>query len=591
MKLANKIFLTFFWIIIASVIFSVTVGSILISKTVWSEALSRVRVSLKEANSYLKTKLYILKTTNEILINNLQKEINLPIKPDIIISNPTTIKNILKYNGIKYDQSEKLTGFILIPIRSIISEYPKANKLPQCPRANLLCLASLLSPNSFKTNPLLTAVVLNGNYNLVNKLQKELFYEGFYGKKPFGTVTIFCEDTRINTTVIGPDGKIAVGTKVSEIVKQHVLQEDKMWLDRAFVVDDWYISAYQPIKNPIGKNIGILYVGVLEKWYRDTKRNILLSLSFITIPSLFLLLLGVFFLSKGISKPLSILADTSERIVQGEFTEVPHNIIGKTLEINKLTESFNKMVTAVKEREKKLKQQNIELENANRDYQELLSFVTHELNNSVGSLLLNVSILTDGTVGKLNKEQQEVGALILRDVQRFRDMIRNYLNISRLEKGTLRYHPTEVYLKTQVVEPVIKRFQNRLKHKGIEIIWEWDENFTVRCDPELLDICYSNLIVNAIKYGKDWIKLTGKKEKISVLLGVINGGNPIPEDKIPLLFKKFSRLVKSDDGAGLGLYLIKKIVERHNGEVWCEITRDNHTGFFIKLPSNAAINS
>ncbi len=585
MKLANKIFLTFFWIIIASVLFSVILGSLLISKSVWSGAISRVRVGLKEANSYLNTRLETLKTSNEILINGLEKKVKLPIEPNIVISDTTVISEILTYNGISPTEKE-LTGFLLIPLKDVIESVPRVSNLPLCPKKNLLCLVAITynknpSGSHFKT--LLSAVILNGNYKLINKLQKELFYEGFYGKKPFGTVTIFCEDTRINTTVIGPDGKIAVGTRVSEVVKKHVLEENKMWLNRAFVVDDWYISAYQPIKSPAGKNIGILYVGVLEKWYKDIKRNIILSLSLITIPSLFLLLLGVFFLSKGISKPLSALADVSEKIIQGEFSKVPLNI-GNTLEIKKLTDSFNKMIKAIHERENKLKEQNIELENTNRDYQELLSFVTHELNNSVGSLLLNVSILTDGTVGELNKDQAEVGALILRDVQRFRDMIRNYLNISRLEKGTLKYHPTDVYLKTQVVKPVVKRFESRLEHRGMKIIWDWDENFMVKCDPELMDICYSNFIVNAIKYGKDWIKITAQKEKDSVVLGVINGGTPIPKDKIPLLFKKFSRLVKSDDGAGLGLYLIKKIVERHNGEVWCEITKDNHTGFFIRLP-------
>jgi len=588
LKLANKIFLTFFWIIIASVLFSVILGSLLISKSVWSGAISRVRVGLKEANSYLNTRLETLKTSNEILINGLEKKVKLPIEPNIVISDTTVISEILTYNGISPTEKE-LTGFLLIPLKDVIESVPRVSNLPLCPKKNLLCLVAITynknpSGSHFKT--LLSAVILNGNYKLINKLQKELFYEGFYGKKPFGTVTIFCEDTRINTTVIGPDGKIAVGTRVSEVVKKHVLEENKMWLNRAFVVDDWYISAYQPIKSPAGKNIGILYVGVLEKWYKDIKRNIILSLSLITIPSLFLLLLGVFFLSKGISKPLSALADVSEKIIQGEFSKVPLNI-GNTLEIKKLTDSFNKMIKAIHERENKLKEQNIELENTNRDYQELLSFVTHELNNSVGSLLLNVSILTDGTVGELNKDQAEVGALILRDVQRFRDMIRNYLNISRLEKGTLKYHPTDVYLKTQVVKPVVKRFESRLEHRGMKIIWDWDENFMVKCDPELMDICYSNFIVNAIKYGKDWIKITAQKEKDSVVLGVINGGTPIPKDKIPLLFKKFSRLVKSDDGAGLGLYLIKKIVERHNGEVWCEITKDNHTGFFIRLPSSS----
>ena len=64
-----------------------------------------------------------------------------------------------------------------------------------------------------------------------------------------------------------------------------------------------------------------------------------------------------------------------------------------------------------------------------------------------------------------------------------------------------------------------------------------------------------------------------------------NGGPAIPKEKISLLFQKFSRLVKSDDGAGLGLYLVKKIVERHGGEVFCRSDKSEGTSFYMKLPN------
>jgi len=64
---------------------------------------------------------------------------------------------------------------------------------------------------------------------------------------------------------------------------------------------------------------------------------------------------------------------------------------------------------------------------------------------------------------------------------------------------------------------------------------------------------------------------------------VANVGPPIPAEKIPLLFRKFSRLVGSDDGAGLGLYLVRMIVERRQGRVWCEPDPRLGTCFFISL--------
>ena len=117
----------------------------------------------------------------------------------------------------------------------------------------------------------------------------------------------------------------------------------------------------------------------------------------------------------------------------------------------------------------------------------------------------------------------------------------------------------------------------------MDLLWDWKQETAVYGDPELLDICYSNLIVNALKYGKKWVKLTLNERANGFVLGVENGGSPIAREKIHLLFQKFSRLVKSDDGAGLGLYLVRQIAERHGGEVWCE-SDENRTGFYIRLP-------
>jgi signal transduction histidine kinase len=390
----------------------------------------------------------------------------------------------------------------------------------------------------------------------------------------------------VATTVIGPEGRIAVGTRVSEVVREKVLERGDRWLDRAFVVDDWYLSTYEPIKNPDQGIIGILYVGVLEKHFLDIRNRALLLLSSIVFPALFLFVGGVYLISRSIVRPVAALARASERIASGEL-ETRVEDTARSSEMKSLAASFNQMAEAVRKRERMLTEKNDQLAEANRDYQELLSFVTHELNNSVGSLLLNVSLLIDSSTGEMDPEKMEIAGQVLRDVERFRDMVRNYLNISRLEKGTLRYHPEMIDPRDSVAVPVLKRLRPRIDHRNMEVRWEWACREPVMADRELLDICYSNLLVNALKYGEGWISLTCRAERDGVVLGVRNGGSPIPEDKLGLLFRKFSRLVKSDDGAGLGLYLVYQIIERHGGTVWCESSRERGTGFYMKLPRAA----
>jgi signal transduction histidine kinase len=430
--------------------------------------------------------------------------------------------------------------------------------------------------------------VLNGNERLVRSMQENLFSTELYGDKPFGTVTVFCGDTRVATTVLGPDGRIAVGTRVSEEVRRQVLDHGQTWLGRAFVVDEWYLSAYEPIRDPSGERVGILYVGVLEQKYQDIRSRSVIFLGALIIPILGLALIVVLFIVRGIARPLSRLVQASGQIASGNL-EPPLARLRAPHEIELLSEAYSAMQDAIRERENRLRTQNQELEQANRDYQELLSFVTHELNNSVGSLLLNVSLLEEESSGKIPAELDELVEQVLRDVERFRDMVKNYLNLSRLEKGTLRYNPVRLDVRARVIQPAVERMARWMEHRRFQVLWDWPERVEVTADADLLDICYSNFVVNALKYGRDWIRFSARREGEAWLLGVANGGTPIPPDKIPLLFRKFSRLVRSSDGAGLGLYLVRRILQRHGGEVWCESSPEDGTRFMMRLPAAAGL--
>ena len=582
MRLGNRIFLSFFAVILVATLASTLTGALLLSQALRGEALTRVQLNLKGARVRLAGELELLAVTVDLQAKGLAGRITAPHPAEVSLLFPGLLPDALARKGLYGVGEEK--GFLRFSLRELADlgvDTTRLARLPLSGDGELLCL---FAARRGQAGHAVVLSMLNGNERLVRSMQENLFSSELYGAKPFGTVTVFCGDTRVATTVLGPDGKIATGTQVSPEVRRQVLEQGQTWLGRAFVVDEWYLSAYEPIRDPRGERIGILYVGVLEQKYQDIRTRSVYFLAALIVPILGLALVFGFFIVRGISRPLSRLVEASGQIASGNLA-LPLTHLPAPHEIQVLSDAYTAMQGAIRDRENLLRTQNQELEQGNRDYQELLSFVTHELNNSVGSLLLNVSLLEEEASGKIPRELDELVDQVLRDVERFRDMVKNYLNLSRLEKGTLRFNPDRFDVRSRVIEPAVERMGRWMEHRRFQVLWDWPERVEVTADADLLDICYSNFVVNALKYGRDWIRFSARRDGESWLLGVANGGTPIPAEKIPLLFRKFSRLVRSSDGAGLGLYLVRRILERHGGEGWCESSPEIGTRFVMKLPS------
>ncbi len=119
-------------------------------------------------------------------------------------------------------------------------------------------------------------VLLNRNYEIVDRIKSILFKDAKYKGREIGTATIFLGDLRISTNVMDRDGNRATGTRVMKEVEEQVLEKGLPWIHRAFVVDDWYITAYEPIRDFQDKIVGMLYVGILENKYVALKEKLIL---------------------------------------------------------------------------------------------------------------------------------------------------------------------------------------------------------------------------------------------------------------------------------------------------------------------------
>ncbi len=106
--------------------------------------------------------------------------------------------------------------------------------------------------------------LLNRRYEIVDAIQQQVFPQQVYKGKKIGAVTIFQGDLRISTNITLEGGARAVGTRLSAAVSEEVLDRGGTWAKPAFAVNDWYITAYEPIRDPAGRIIGVLSMGVLQ---------------------------------------------------------------------------------------------------------------------------------------------------------------------------------------------------------------------------------------------------------------------------------------------------------------------------------------
>ncbi len=132
---------------------------------------------------------------------------------------------------------------------------------------------------------LVGGILLNQNLEFIDTINDLVYQSASLPEGSQGTATLFLDDVRISTNVRLFEGRRALGTRVSAAVRSAVMDEGRTWLDSAFVVNDWYISAYEPLVDSYGKRVGMLYVGFLQKPFSDAKFETLLiiALAFIVI--------------------------------------------------------------------------------------------------------------------------------------------------------------------------------------------------------------------------------------------------------------------------------------------------------------------
>ncbi|MDH7598456.1 MAG: cache domain-containing protein [Sedimentisphaerales bacterium] len=430
--------------------------------------------------------------------------------------------------------------------------------------------------------------VINLDYAFVDRIRTLVFGDEDYRGVPVGTVTVFQDDVRIATNVVDEYGDRAVGTRVSAEVYKAVVEEGKTWLDRAFVVTDWYKTAYEPIRDIEGKIIGILYVGILERPFKDMATRIALLFLLIVAGATVLAVVLALLLAATISRPLTEVVRASECLAAGDWdcrlsTDTPLK------ELNTLAEAFNAMAAGLKERDEDLRQTNQKLLAANKNYVDLIGFVAHELKGLLAPAVMNVYSIRDGYLGMINFKQQKAIESVARSLDYLSGVVQKFLNLGRIERGNLVVNRQSVLLRQDILGPAVDSMAALSGRKGLKITIDIDQDISVNVDPDLMRVAANNLVNNAVKYAKEAgkVAIRAAQSNGKVRVEIYNDSIPISPDQLGRLFKKFSRLdneqTRKEKGTGLGLYITKQIIEAHGGRIWAE-PRSDGNAFIFEIP-------
>lgn len=426
-------------------------------------------------------------------------------------------------------------------------------------------------------------VLLDRNYSVVDEIKQTVFQGVVYQGKDIGTATIFQDDVRISTNVTNKDGSRAIGTRVAQDVYQQVVVKRQQYLGRAFVVNDWYIAAYEPIRDYNGTIIGILYVGILEKKYQDLQNQTVLTFSGITLSGVVLSIVLAVLISRNISSSIKRLVTASKQLANGNLEAKVRKTSSD--ELGDLADTFNLMATSLKDRDNQIK------EFAKKKIMEserlaligqLSANVAHDLNNPLqGIVTYSYLLLEDESFSPAIKENIQK---IVVQANRCRDIIRGLLDFSRQKK------PDKTLCDVNsLLQGCISLVENQAQFQNIKVTVNLDKNMPlVILDPSQVERVFLNLIINAAEAmdGNGLLTLSTQynRENNSVEIIFQDTGQGISEENMEKIFEPFFTTKETGHGVGLGLAISYGIVKEHNGNIAVESTVGKGTTFTVSFP-------
>ena len=487
---------------------------------------------------------------------------------------------------------------------------PKASPRPEAKEINGMMLKAASSVEDESGNllgVLYGGILINRDYTIVDRVKELVYKDMKYEGREIGTATIFQHDLRISTNVKNENGQRAIGTRVSKEVNNAVLERGEAWIDRAFVVNDWYITAYEPIRNIDEKIIGILYVGMLERPYIDTTKRVIIAFAGIAILCVFLLFVILVFSTTRIIKPLQQMVLATQIIAKGDLKHKLH--VKSKDEIGALAKSFDRMTEELRKAnqelidwgktlEKKVEERTNEIREmqAHLIQQEKLASlgklaagIAHEINNPLGGILIYSHLLLEDM--KKEDPRYDNLAKIVKETTRCKDIVKGLLQFA---------HPKEpeaiqIFINA-ALDNALSFLESQSVFQNITIKKQFSSDLPpVVADRSQLQQVFINIILNAadamsnegILFLKTYMGGGGQFINISIS----DTGHGIKKEDRSRLFEPFFTTKEVGAGTGLGLAICYSIIQKHGGTIEVESEVGKGSTFTVKLPVRKDINN
>jgi signal transduction histidine kinase len=402
---------------------------------------------------------------------------------------------------------------------------------------------------------------------------------------------------------------------VSEAVSDAVLKKGGSWLGSAFVVDDWYVSAYEPLVDGQGRRVGMLYVGYTERPFRLVKYAMLASIAVLVVAMMAVAAVFSLRLARGIFRPVEQMNGTMQRFEKGD-TAARVGAVSARDEIGVLAGHLDQLLEVIGQNTRSLQEwaQGLDLKVAERTRElarsnaslvqaqqqlvkseklaaidQLTASIAHEINNPIAVLQGNLDLMRE-TLGPHAAPVEAELKLLDEQIQRMRLIVTQLLQYAR---------PTEYagYVETLDVNRVLDECLVLVGHllgtQRIEVAKSYGASVAVGLNRQELQQVVINLVTNAehaVRGRREAIiELATEAREGWVRLTVEDSGPGVPPEVRSRIFDPFFTTKSPDEGSGLGLSICQRIVAEVGGKIWLEdSTTLGGAKFIVELPAAPA---